>query len=108
MHLFCNVVAQLMIGSSLESDIGTWKFMALYFLSGFGGILFSACCSDMKSMGASTAVYGLVGAYLAFLILNWSFLKDNPNKRCQIILFLCIGLFLSFLLGAAVSYVSFA
>ena len=57
----------------------------------------------MRSMGASTSVYGLVGAYLAFLILNWSYLKDNPNKRCQIIIFLCLGLFLSFLLGAEVS-----
>lgn len=101
MHLCLNVVAQLMIGSSLEADIGVPKFAALYFLSGFGGILFSICCSDMRSVGASTAVYGLVGAYLAFLILNWDFLKTNPNKRCQIILFICIGLFLSFLLGAA-------
>ena len=59
-------------------------------------------------MGASTAVYGLVGAYLAFLILNWGYLKNNPNKRCQIIIFICLGLFLSFLLGAEVSlrYVS--
>ena len=55
-------------------------------------------------MGASTAVYGLVGAYLAFLILNWGYLKNNPNKRCQIIIFICLGLFLSFLLGAEVSF----
>jgi hypothetical protein len=89
-----------MIGSSLEADIGVVRFMALYFLSGFGGILFSICCSEMRSMGASTAVYGLVGAYLSFLILNWGYLKNNPNKRCQIIIFLCLGLFLSFLLGS--------
>lgn len=82
MHLFSNIFAQLMIGSSLEADIGTGRFAALYLLSGFGGILFSACCSDMRSMGASTAVYGLVGAYLSFLILNWGYLKSNPNKRC--------------------------
>ena len=34
MHLFSNVVAQLMIGSSLEADIGSSKFAALYLLSG--------------------------------------------------------------------------
>jgi len=99
MHLFANVLAQLMIGSSLEADIGIGRFMALYFLSGFGGILFSALCSDMRSMGASTAVYGLVGAYASFLILNWGYLKNNPNRRCQIIIFICLGLLLSFLLG---------
>lgn len=89
-----------MIGSSLEADIGIGKFAALYFLSGFGGILFSAVCSDMRSMGASTAVYGLVGSYLSFLIMNWGYLKNNPNKRCQIIIFICLALFLSFMLGA--------
>lgn len=82
MHLFSNVVAQLMIGSSLESDIGTARFMALYLLSGFGGILFSVCCSDMRSVGASTAVYGLVGAYLSFMILNWGHLSSHPEKKC--------------------------
>ena len=99
MHLFSNVVAQLMIGSSLEADIGSLRFMALYMLSGFGGILFSICCSDMRSMGASTAVYGLVGAYLSFMILNWGYLSNNPEKKCQIILFICLSLFLSFMLG---------
>lgn len=45
-HISCNVLAQLMIGSGLESDIGSLKFTALYLLSGFGGILFSALCSE--------------------------------------------------------------
>ena len=74
--------------------------MALYLLSGFGGILFSACCSDMRSVGASTAVYGLVGSYLSFMILNWGHLSSNPEKKCQIILFIVLALFLSFMLGA--------
>ena len=33
-HLVANVVAQLMIGSSLEPDIGSLKFLALYIISG--------------------------------------------------------------------------
>merc|ERR1719361_3135032 len=56
-------------------------------------------------MGASTAVYGLVGAYLSFLILNWGYLKNNTNKRCQLIIFICLALFLSFLLGTEVSQI---
>ena len=99
MHLFSNVVAQLMIGSSLEADIGSLKFAVLYLLSGFGGILFSVCCSDIRSVGGSTAVYGLVGAYLAFMILNWGYLSAHPEKRCNIIIFICLALFLSIMLG---------
>ena len=33
-HLCSNVIAQLMIGSNLEPDIGSAKFLALYLLSG--------------------------------------------------------------------------
>jgi membrane associated rhomboid family serine protease len=33
-HLVSNVIAQLMIGSSLEPDIGSLKFLSLYILSG--------------------------------------------------------------------------
>jgi membrane associated rhomboid family serine protease len=61
----------------------------------FGGILFSCVCSDTLSVGASTAVYGMVGAYLAFLILNWDYLKSNTNRRFQIMVFLFMSLILS-------------
>jgi len=33
-HLFSNVIAQLIIGSNLEADIGSLKFLSLYILSG--------------------------------------------------------------------------
>ena len=61
----------------------------------FGGILFSAVCSDVLSVGASTAVYGLIGSYLAFVILNWTYLKFDTERRHNIIFFLCVSLLLS-------------
>ena len=73
-HLASNVIAQLMIGSNLEPDIGSLKFLMLYMLSGIGGITFSALCTDTLSMGASTAVFGLSGCYVAFIVLNYSYL----------------------------------
>ena len=84
-----------MIGSSLEADIGPLKFGLLYIVSGFGGILFSAVCSDILSMGASTAVYGLIGSYLSFVILNWNYLKHDTDKRFSVLLFLFVSLFLA-------------
>lgn len=89
-----------MIGSNLEPDIGSLKFLTLYILSGFGGISFSALCTDTLSMGASTAVFGLSGVYVAFIILNYSFLASRPDKLCQIIMFLFISIFLSVMLGS--------
>ena len=37
----------------------------------------------------------MVGAYLAFLILNWDYLKSNTNRRFQIMVFLFMSLILS-------------
>ena len=34
MHLFSNLLAQIMIGSGLSADISTVNFALLYFLSG--------------------------------------------------------------------------
>jgi len=52
-------------------------------------------------VGASTAVYGLVGSYLAFLILNWTYLKTHTDRRFQILVFLFISLILAILLSTA-------
>lgn len=69
-HISANLIAQLMIGANLEADIGSTKFLALYILSGLGGNAFSALTTDALAVGASTAVFGLSGSYVAFIILN--------------------------------------
>ena len=73
-HLLSNVIAQIMIGSNLEPEIGWLKFLTLYMLSGIGGITFSALFTDQLSMGASTAVFGLCGSYVAYIFINYSYL----------------------------------
>jgi hypothetical protein len=52
-------------------------------------------CSDRLSVGASTAVYGLIGSYLAFIILNWNYLKFDTDRRFSIFMFLVVSLLLS-------------
>ena len=51
-------------------------------------------------MGASTAVFGLSGVYVAHIILNYNLLSQRPDKLCQVIMFLFISLFLSVMLGS--------
>ena len=102
-HLLSNVISQIIIGSILEADMGAMKFLSLYILSGMGGILFSAFCTDDLSMGASTAVFGLVGSYVAFIIINCESLKSQPERFCQIACFAFLAFFLSLMLGAGVS-----
>ena len=81
-HLLGNLISQIIIGAPLEQSIGFVKFLVFYFVCGIGGVLFSALCSNAISCGASTAIYGLIGSYIAFLIVNWNFLKDHKEKKC--------------------------
>ena len=64
------------MGSGIEHGIGPWWMMFLYLLSGFGGNLLSSVINPASyGVGASTAVFGLVGFYIAYIITNWKFMK---------------------------------
>ena len=98
-HLLGNLISQIIIGAPLEQSIGTFKFLIFYFVCGIGGVLFSALCSDTISCGASTAIYGLIGSYISFLIVNWNFLKDHQDKKCQLLIFIATSLLVTLLVS---------
>jgi len=63
LHLLMNGFALVALGSLLEPFLGSRRFLILYMLSAFGGALASAAfASDHGSVGASTALFGLLGA----------------------------------------------
>lgn len=67
MHLLFNCYALFVIGSQLESFIGKWKFMIIYLFSALTGSLTSIIFSgNGASIGASGAIFGLIGALLYF------------------------------------------
>ncbi len=59
--------ALYLIGTQLETFIGKWKFLGIYFSSMIAGNLMSAVLSsNTVSVGASGAIFGLLGAMLYF------------------------------------------
>lgn len=70
-HILYNIVSQLIFGIRLESTIGTPKFIILYFMAGISGNLLSSLVIDFIGVGASTSIFGILGAYLAYIFLNW-------------------------------------
>ena len=66
MHLLCNMYSLYILGSQVENLIGKWKFTFVYFVSGLVGSLLSITFSTNYSVGASGALFGLLGAYLYF------------------------------------------
>ncbi len=70
LHLALNSYAILIFGPGLEGLLGTGWFLALYFLSGLAASATSYAFSWRLaySVGASGAVFGLLGAWVA---LHW-------------------------------------
>ena len=65
-HLLFNVYILWVIGSQLESIVGNVKFIIIYFVSLLGGSVASYLFSPFGSysIGASGAIFGLMGAML--------------------------------------------
>jgi len=66
-HLLFNMYALYVIGPQIESFFGKWKFLFIYLISGICGSLFSlAFNTEVISVGASGAIFGLLGSMLYF------------------------------------------
>lgn len=72
MHFFNNMIMLVFLGSTLENNIGHFKYLLCYII----GILGSGICINyiggMNNMhgGASGALWGLMGAYTIYVIRN--------------------------------------
>jgi membrane associated rhomboid family serine protease len=64
MHLFSNVLALLLFGALVEREYSRFQYLAIYFISGLLGSIFTLLLftPNTLSLGASGAVFGLLGA----------------------------------------------
>ena len=94
-HIFFNMYALLSFGTSLERYFGHGRFITLYVLGAFTGNVTSFLFSDGYSVGASTAVFGLIGAEAVFLYQNRKMLAGQFRSAIGNVLFvIAINLFL--------------
>ncbi len=61
LHLGLNCFALFSIGPDVEAVMGYSTFAAIYLLSGLGGSIASFLFSDLVTVGASGAIFGLLG-----------------------------------------------
>jgi len=67
-HLGVNMYSLYAIGPMVERVYGRVKYLAIYFISGICASIFSYIFSTSVSIGASGAIFGLLGAVLVFAI----------------------------------------
>lgn len=78
MHILVNGVTLYYLGSLTEQIFGHWRFGVLYLVAGFTGNLASAAFNPAGvAAGASTSLFGMMGA---FLMLYDGF-HDEPGIR---------------------------
>ena len=65
-HLMFNMYALYVIGKQIETMLGRWKYLIIYLFSLLAGSLLSIVLNDSQSIGASGAIFGLMGCLLYF------------------------------------------
>jgi len=89
MHLFFNIFFQLRIGFGMEKQFGTKKFILLYLICGVLGNMISVAIDPFKlAVGASTAGFGLIGVWMAEILLSWHIMGPNRDRTLVWILFM--------------------
>ncbi|KAJ4718376.1 Rhomboid-like protein [Melia azedarach] len=75
-HLIINMTSLVLVGFRLEQEFGFLRIAPLYLLSGVGGSILSCVHQEGKketvSVGASGALFGMLGAMFSELIANWT------------------------------------
>ncbi|MBK8141395.1 MAG: rhomboid family intramembrane serine protease [Chitinophagaceae bacterium] len=71
MHIIANMVGLLFVGIFLEPLLGRKKYLTVYLLTGILASVTSLWWHTAKvSIGASGAIFGLYGLFLAFMLLK--------------------------------------
>ncbi|WP_119067499.1 rhomboid family intramembrane serine protease [Rubrobacter indicoceani] len=96
-HILMNMVSLFFLGSFVEPLFGRARFLALYLLSGLsGGVAYLYFGGfDTPAVGASGAIFGLLGGIFGYALRERSFSWSNPVIR-QLLILLAINLYIGF------------
>ena len=98
LHLFCNCYTLYVIGTQVESFLGKWKYTVIYFVSMLFASLTSIVFSGGSfSIGASGAIFGVIGS-LIYFGYHYRVFLGNVVKT-QIIPLVLVNLALGFMLS---------
>jgi rhomboid protease GluP len=96
-HLGFNMLSLYFLGAFVEQAFGRGRFLALYLLSGISGGLAYLYFGgfNVPAVGASGAIFGLLGGVLGYALRRWTFSWQNPLIR-QLLILLALNLYLGF------------
>ncbi len=100
LHLLWNMIGLLYFGSKLEKISNSPTVLTTFLFAGFAAGVSTLTLGPLVSLGASGALFGIVGAYSVL-----GPVKDRRKVMTSILLFLFL-IHLPFLLGANINFLS--
>ncbi len=80
LHVGFNMYFLFIVGRQVEQLYGHGRYLTLYVLSGFTGVVLSFLFSPYRAWGASGALFGLLGAQAVIGLQNRSLFRDNGQS----------------------------
>ena len=91
LHIISNIFSIFILVTRIEYTYGPIKTLIIYILSGIGGNIFSLVTTSNQNRlqlkaGASTALFGMIGLTLGYLIYNWRGLNNiGVQLKCKLV-----------------------
>lgn len=91
LHLFINCYSLYSVGGLVESIFGRPKFAFVYFVAGITGNILSFIFSTNPGVGASGAIFGLLGALLYFGVNKPALFKSHFGYNIILTILINLG-----------------
>ncbi len=95
-HIGFNMYALYVLGPGLERFYGKLSFLLLYLVAGIAGNVFSFVFSTYNSLGASTAIFGLLAAQGVFLYQHRELFGKSAQRSLLNVIFIAV---INFIIG---------
>jgi rhomboid protease GluP len=103
LHIGFNAWALYALGPEAERLYGTARFLAIYFIAGLAGGVASYTLSPNPAVGASGAIFGLIGALAVFYYTSRELLGSAARQQLgSLITVIMINLFIGFSSGGLI------
>lgn len=99
LHIGTNSYFLYLVGPRLEQMFGRARFAAIYLLAGIGGAVVSFALTPEPSIGASGALFGIIGAWIPLLYRNRKVLAHPERQIRRIVEVIGLNLLIGLLPG---------
>lgn len=96
-HILMNMLSLFIFGKIVESIIGSWRMLIIYIISGlYGNFVSLSFNTTTISVGASGAIFGLIGSIFVIMYLSKNFNKKMIGQLLiALVVLIVFSLFMS-------------